>query len=46
MDIAQPKTDKWISSPSHFHRFSPFNCWVYFLFAVVVMKCFMNGVNV
>ena len=24
--IAQPIKDKWISSPSHFRRFSPFNC--------------------
>ena len=25
-DIAHPKEDKWISCPSHFYSFSPFNC--------------------
>ena len=27
-NIAQPKTDKWLSSPSHFHLFSSLNCFL------------------
>ena len=25
-NIAQPRTDKWLISPAHFHRLSPFYC--------------------